>query len=514
MERLRKAGASLSAKHAEAVDCWAAAMDHERQGDMTAALASYRRAFRLWPGLDSQMGSHGLPVEAAREAGIEEVPTSAEDAGQIDVSETPRFAADDPAMVDYLHEHGYAVVAGVADEREIKAGLDDLWRFLEVEVDGWKRGEPETWDTEALGRVAMPENGIIQRSGIGHSDLLWRMRRLPGVLKAFEQVWELLPVKEAERNAKDKEGGGALAAAAAAAVAAGAAGAAGAGSGDGDDHNDDKGGGAASCSGAVELITSFDGANVFRPWHLDASWKTRGGWTHIDQGPTRRGLHGVQGLVTLKDATPATGGLVVCPGSHRLHDRVLATHAMGDADFLLVPLQSPALETSTPTEEQEDREGAREMTAGEREEGGSATPRVRLVVAKAGDLLLWDSRCVHANTPALEAPSDATCPPGELLRAVAYVCMTPKRMAPEEVLERRRRAFDRRITTSHWPHVLGEGAVGSEEEQSARGAAAAAAATAEGDVKAGAREDKPDEMRLAAGTTYATAPELVRRLIG
>ena len=39
----------------------------------------------------------------------------------------------------------------------------------------------------------------------------------------------------------------------------------------------------ANILGDDNLLTSFDGANVFRPWKYDASWKTKQSWFHTDQ---------------------------------------------------------------------------------------------------------------------------------------------------------------------------------------------------------------------------------------
>eukprot|EP00971_Amphidinium_carterae_P256231 5087384-Amphidinium_carterae.1 len=80
----------------------------------------------------------------------------------------------------------------------------------------------------------------------------------------------------------------------------------------------------------------------------------------------------------------------------------------------------------------------------------------KLVTCKAGDLVLWDSRTVHCNTPALSTP---ITPGNRLLRACAYVCMTPKAWADERTLEDRRKGYEIRVTTSHWPHtdVMGFG---------------------------------------------------------
>merc|ERR1712129_471939 len=73
----------------------------------------------------------------------------------------------------------------------------------------------------------------------------------------------------------------------------------------------------------------------------------------------------------------------------------------------------------------------------------------RQLQLRGGDFVLWDSRCVHCSTPALEAP---TAPTDRLLRAAVYVCMTPREKATEKTLEARRKGYENAMTTSHWPH--------------------------------------------------------------
>ena len=102
-----------------------------------------------------------------------------------------------------------------------------------------------------------------------------------------------------------------------------------------------------------------------------------------------------------------------------------------------------------------------------------------LICCKAGDMILWDSRTVHCNTPGLTASeyfsNDSSAPPdraeslpgqisassstsieqrcdhNEIIRLVAYVCMLPRSMATPRCLELRKLGFVRRSNTSHWP---------------------------------------------------------------
>lgn len=82
-----------------------------------------------------------------------------------------------------------------------------------------------------------------------------------------------------------------------------------------------------------------------------------------------------------------------------------------------------------------------------------------LVKCKAGDLVVWDSRCVHCNTPGLvDKQKD-----NQLLRIVAYICMSPLSLfepdgvrfeSLEEFRESREDFVRDRVTCSHWPLEL------------------------------------------------------------
>jgi ectoine hydroxylase-related dioxygenase (phytanoyl-CoA dioxygenase family) len=150
-----------------------------------------------------------------------------------------------------------------------------------------------------------------------------------------------------------------------------------------------------------KMLCSFDGANVFVPWHRTGleEYKTNGGWFHVDQGDSKRGKHCVQGLLTLYDADDSTGGLNVIPGSHLYHDEMMKECPMKSGDFVSIPIDNPILH------------GTR-----------------KLVTGKAGDLILWDSRTIHCSSPALRTPETST---DELLRAVAYICMTPQSLVKD-----------------------------------------------------------------------------------
>lgn len=78
----------------------------------------------------------------------------------------------------------------------------------------------------------------------------------------------------------------------------------------------------------------------------------------------------------------------------------------------------------------------------------------QLVRAQPGDLILWDSRTIHGGRLGAGYKSPDECPlgKGDFARLSFTICMTPKKLAPEKVLEQRRQAFEEGRGTSHWPH--------------------------------------------------------------
>jgi ectoine hydroxylase-related dioxygenase (phytanoyl-CoA dioxygenase family) len=291
---------------------------------------------------------------------------------QLETQESPRFDIDDGDWLAHLKEHGYCILSGVADAESVEHARNLIWDFLENVPDAQaKREDPSTWEDRW---IPSSTNGLIGVHGFGQSNFCWHARTLPKVRQAFETIWD-----------------------------------------------------------CKDLIVSFDGGNAFRPWANKPDWKTAGGWWHVDQNAflaNQDGFRCIQGLVTFTDATAATGGLCVVPGSHK-HHKDLCSRAyahMSPKHFVQVQPGDPLLQS-----------------------------RARLVCAKAGDLILWDSRCIHCNTPgSCEAMNDSVISEkvsdDELLRIVAYVCMTPSSWASPEVLAQRKEAFLKNETLDHIPH--------------------------------------------------------------
>lgn len=159
-----------------------------------------------------------------------------------------------------------------------------------------------------------------------------------------------------------------------------------------------------------DLVVSYDGSC----WLSSDVKKKDNIWTHSDQAPNKKGVHCYQGFVTLTDNV--TRSLVVYEGSHKLYEQYCSeknlTHnkdwQLIDHDYL-----------------------------------HSIADKKRVVSAKAGSLVLWDSRTFHQNQ--YGNPEE---------RIVQYVCFLPKEKRSKKMFEKRQDYFIKRRMTSHWPYPV------------------------------------------------------------
>ena len=228
------------------------------------------------------------------------------------------------------------------------------------------------------------------------------------------------------------------------------------------------------------MLVSFDGVAAFRPPQLDARWSTRRAleWLHVDQGSTKRGMAGVQGALLLWDQDASSGGFVCVPRSHERHAILVPEHRR--KDFVQF----------TPSDARLDGLGA-----------------ARLICARAGDLVLWDSRLVHASEPADTAaalPVDEAGFP-RLARGACMISMVPAAAHVRQdaaLASRRRRLIERGCTTTHWPQdciATSEGVA----KGSARGA----------DLVTCVERLPPEGVALVGGESCATRRGAAQRVL-
>lgn len=313
-------------------------------------------------------------------------------------------------MLQHLDREGYAVIESVATNHEIMKAKELFWQYLEqprvapgMDIN---RNDWHTWNNW-IGNEA---TGIIGSPYFNHSDFSWFGRLLPKVQKTFSEVWfntsQSHSVKEADQT----------------------------------------------------LIVSFDAGNAFRPWKKNSNWVTNRNWWHVDQnsliGKHRQGKQCVQGLITYLDVTQDTGGFCCIPRSHLLHDDICSRSPSAQTmhDYVYLETNDPILQRPSSMEPSE--------------VSGEECFCAILPLAHAGDLIIWDSRLIHCNTPGLTAPSYNEGPATlsddiqfqetnddnvDLLRLVSYVCMLPRSFADETILNNKKKAFLSSTPTSHWP---------------------------------------------------------------
>jgi len=187
--------------------------------------------------------------------------------------------------------------------------------------------------------------------------------------------------------------------------------------------------------GTSDLIVSMDCVIAWRPWWLERSWKPVTEGLHLDQNPfSKPGLECVQGMVPLVPVTSVTGGLQVVPASHtekaKREQKRRFPHLRSTGDWC--PL------------------ACKDMKA-------------QLLLAEAGDLILWDSRTIHGGVVGSGQPPDSPpeeCSTGraELARLAVTVAMTPRAWASEEVLKARADGFQAGRNFNHSPHEAGTSA--------------------------------------------------------
>ena len=341
---------------------------------------------------------------------------------------TPRFDVNDPAGYEYLSNNGYVVFKNVlSSQSEINEVKNMMWDWLEsIKFDQW----PSWWTKKRIQdeinknpeKYANKKEKKIDRNDVeSWKNGQWPTDPSTGIVFGYGVGQCNFSWKIRSNKNVQKAFAGVW--------------------------------------GTDDLITSFDGCNFYRPWKYNPEWATQGKWWHVDQNAnseTSRGLQSVQGLVPLIDCDETVGGLCVIPKTHFVHDRLCKRIARGTHDFVSIPVDDQLWK--------------------EFPDGGV------LVRCKAGDLCLWDSRTVHCNTPAMDAPNtammmgktkiernfvmkqnkeskedDVTLDETEdkawdLIRMTIYVCMTPREKAKNSILIERQDAFDNYVTSTHWPH--------------------------------------------------------------
>lgn len=173
-----------------------------------------------------------------------------------------------------------------------------------------------------------------------------------------------------------------------------------------------------------ELLTSFDGMS-WQPAHeVTGKGHLVKSWFHCDQSFTNNNLKCYQGQVLLYDANVGDATLRVLEKSHKFHGDVANQFKItGKADWYKIDKDQEKYYIEKGCEDHS-------------------------VLAKAGSLILWDSRTIHQGQVSLRNR------PEQKNRCVVYVCMTPRSWALPKDVNKKIKAFEEQRATSHWPHKI------------------------------------------------------------
>ncbi|CBF80106.1 hypothetical protein AN7787.2 [Aspergillus nidulans FGSC A4] len=158
---------------------------------------------------------------------------------------------------DDLLRNGFAVVKGAVPRDRALKYADEIYDWLEEFGLGFNRHDPSTIHKDHLPDIN--EKGMCLGYAISHESFTWAVRQEPGVIAAFEKVYD-----------------------------------------------------------TPDLIVSFDSVNIGFPNRTDI--KPNKPWPHQDQDPEKPGFRCLQGLVNLLPNGPDDGGLIVCKGAHLLSE--------------------------------------------------------------------------------------------------------------------------------------------------------------------------------------------------
>ncbi|CAL1531291.1 unnamed protein product [Lymnaea stagnalis] len=180
--------------------------------------------------------------------------------------------------------------------------------------------------------------------------------------------------------------------------------------------------------GTEQLLTSVDAVAIGQPPELGVEEfdNDSNHWLHVDQCAARLGLHAYQGAVYLETAEEEDWTFEVLEGSHQ---HLETFYGRNDKAKIR------SVNTGLWRMRDEDIRWYESLGCSRRR-----------VPARAGDLLLWDSRLVHANARPKQGRQHH-----DRWRLVVLVCMGPAAFSTKEDMAKKRRAYKEMLMTAHWP---------------------------------------------------------------
>ena len=177
-----------------------------------------------------------------------------------------------------------------------------------------------------------------------------------------------------------------------------------------------------------ELLVSFDGASFQMPPETTKfGWYDQSPLFHTDQSLARNDFECVQAWITGFNVNEHDATLAFLEGSQKYHAEFAAKFNISyPEDWYVVS------------------HNKRQMDFYVREK--NCAPKC--IKCPAGTMVFWDSRTIHFDLPSLKERQVPN------FRCVAYICMLPRNMSNERELKKKQDAFNKMLSTSHWPNRI------------------------------------------------------------
>jgi len=172
-----------------------------------------------------------------------------------------------------------------------------------------------------------------------------------------------------------------------------------------------------------ELLVSFDGLSFnMPPEKTNRGWYRGNTWYHTDQSYTRPDFECVQSWATGLDVNKGDATLAFMEKSHIYHEEFSKTFGIKDnKDWTKLTKEQEKFYTEKGCE-------------------------YKKIYCPKGSIVFWDSRTIHCGCEALKER------PNSNMRAIVYLCYTPKNLITPALLRKKQKAFNELRTTNHWPH--------------------------------------------------------------
>jgi hypothetical protein len=176
-----------------------------------------------------------------------------------------------------------------------------------------------------------------------------------------------------------------------------------------------------------ELIVSFDGVSIGLPHEVTNKCKfneNSPGWLHTDQNfKSGSNFECIQSWITGYDVDEGDATLVILEGSHKYHKEFAEKFGFQNHSKDWLKFEPEHIKFY-------------------KDKGC----QYRSIKCPAGSMVLWDSRTVHSGREPLKKRAHPH------IRNVVYVCYTPRILASKVIQDKRKKHFENKRLTSHWPH--------------------------------------------------------------